>query len=574
MGAGYVFISYSRIDSSFVGELADHLAAHQIPTWFDRRISPGEYWSREIEAAIDSCSAFIMVMSRSARASRWVALELNHSASRNKKIIPLLLNGEVFFELNTIEYEDVSDGSMPTPRTMSLLKVLTDEGAPLAPMIRPTPMLPSPPFASKVWHVPPRNSLFTGREEILRAIGHHRRAAVGSITALCGPGGVGKSSIAVEYAYSQSAEFELVWWMDAGPSSSVHEQLAAMAHSLGLVEDFTELSSAAARTRNYLRRHGNWLIAMEDASNADKVLGMLPYGTGQILITSRDSRFHEIGTVIDVRTFSRQESVAFLKAQLPVLSDTEADALAAAVGDLPLAAAQAGGFMRETGASAGEYLDALEGHASDLLQLGRPANYPRSVATVIARSVDELRNIDPLALKMLKLCAFLAPEPIPVAWMLQAPSGTFSDALNASAPRKIQLRASVGQLVRLGLARLVDVDSAFVIHRITRAVVRDLLGAADRDVLHETVLRLLLTAQLDDLSNVENWALSAAIAAHIRYLGQVNADDAHYVNSQEFRTLLLDVARYLEVSGQGDLAQTLAGHAYTSWSRRLASALR
>jgi len=56
------------------------------------------------------------------------------------------------------------------------------------------------------------------------------------------------------------------------------------------------------------------------------------------------------------------------------LSDADADQLAGQLGDLPLAVAQAAGFMAETGMPAPQYLGLLRTRAGQLLAEGVPGS--------------------------------------------------------------------------------------------------------------------------------------------------------------------------------------------------------
>lgn len=85
------------------------------------------------------------------------------------------------------------------------------------------------PRRESVWNVPARNALFTGRESMLGAM--RRSLQSGMVQALCGMGGIGKTALAIEYAYRWAAEYSLVWWIPAVPPASVLDKLAQLARA-------------------------------------------------------------------------------------------------------------------------------------------------------------------------------------------------------------------------------------------------------------------------------------------------------------------------------------------------------
>ncbi|MFF5981724.1 tetratricopeptide repeat protein [Streptomyces olindensis] len=87
------------------------------------------------------------------------------------------------------------------------------------------------------------------------------------------------------------------------------------------------------------------------------------------------------------------------------------------------------------------------------------------VATLWQLSVDRLRREQPQAVELLRLCALLAPEPIPLALFTRGP-----ESLIAAAADPLAWDATVGSLAGLGLAR--REDSALVLHRLVQAAVR------------------------------------------------------------------------------------------------------
>ena len=95
------------------------------------------------------------------------------------------------------------------------------------------------------------------------------------------------------------------------------------------------------------------------------------------------------------------------------MSEADAERVAAALGDLPLAVSQAGAYLAETGTAVEEYLRLLQTRAADVLAQGAPITYPASLAASYQLAFDQLMVEEPAALELLLLAAYLAPEPIP-----------------------------------------------------------------------------------------------------------------------------------------------------------------
>ena len=116
---------------------------------------------------------------------------------------------------------------------------------------------------------------------------------------------------------------------------------------------------------------------------------------------------------VEVDVLARPESVTLLQSRVAGLGDADAGQLGGQLGDLPLALAQAGAFMAETGMPVAQYRRLLDTQAGQLLALGGPGSYPRSLAAASGLIADRLAGDDPAAAELANLCAFLAPEPIP-----------------------------------------------------------------------------------------------------------------------------------------------------------------
>src|SRR4051794_37824062 len=108
--SGYVFISYSHSDTTYVERLEKFLRQRGVETWLDRELVGGDQWNSVLEERIDSCAAFLVVMSDRAKKSDWVLREVTHALDRSKPVLPLLLSGNGLFSLNHIQSENVLQG--------------------------------------------------------------------------------------------------------------------------------------------------------------------------------------------------------------------------------------------------------------------------------------------------------------------------------------------------------------------------------------------------------------------------------------------------------------------------------
>ena len=85
-----VFISYSRRDIEFVQRLAEDLQAAGLTVWYDLSgLDGGTQWGIEIQSAIEKSQYFLVVLSPSSLASKWVQREFLYAEDFEIKVIPL-----------------------------------------------------------------------------------------------------------------------------------------------------------------------------------------------------------------------------------------------------------------------------------------------------------------------------------------------------------------------------------------------------------------------------------------------------------------------------------------------------
>jgi hypothetical protein len=449
-------------------------------------------------------------------------------------------------------------------------------------LLAPRPRLPG--YRPDIWNVPVRDDMFVGRDEALIALRESMlRGGRVAVEGLYGMGGVGKTRLALEYAYRFGSDYDLVWWVAADRPALVGDQLAGLAVRLGLVGPETDTGTAATVARTYLRRQRGWLLVFDNAESAEALAPWLPGGDGHTIITSRTSGWAMLAAPLEVDLLSRAESVLLLRRRYPDLTVVEASRLAAVLGDLPLAVVLAVGFLAETRTRPGDYLTELAQHVADVLDEHRAVNYPHALAGAIATTSSWLATGDPLALAVVRVCAFLAPRPVPVVLLtLIDPEVTAGDrhplaALEGIADGTAQLHRSIGRLQRLGFVQVERVskmgvgvgdplngsNGALSLHRLVAAILRDHLGPDRREAVRAHVDALLAAADPGDPTDARRWGGWTLLLPHL-----YAAEPAHS-ESPALRATAVSAARALLARGDVRAARDLVDQLHRRWLERL-----
>ena len=449
----------------------------------------------------------------------------------------------------------------------------TDKPAELSPSNIADP--PSPVEAAiPLWNVPyRRNHFFTGREDILTylrdALISQHPVALAQPQAISGLGGIGKTQTAVEYAYRYREGYDAVLWARADSYDVLVSDFLLIAALLNLPErNDQDQSKVVKAVIHWFDTHDQWLLILDNADNIEMVNEFVPStGKGHVLLTTRA---HSTGTVaqrIELEKMDREEGTLFLlrrtkslKGNAPLESITEtvrhqAQAIAEAADDLPLALDQAGAYIEETGCSLADYLKFYKTRRNRMLRIrGRDATgHPEPVATTWSLSFEKVEQANPAAAELLRLCAFLHPDAIPQS-MIVAGASELGAVLQPIAEDEFDLNEAIGELHKYSLVKRDSEAKLLNIHRLVQLVVKDGLDREERRKWAERTVRMVNRA-FPDPQKVDMWPICQQYLSQVQVC--VELIEQWHILFPEVGRMLHQAGSYLSLRGQYTEAEPL-----------------
>lgn len=372
----------------------------------------------------------------------------------------------------------------------------------------PSPTLPGNlPLGS---YIPfPRNHNFTGRVDDLRSLkdsllADHQPGVIINQT-VTGMGGIGKTQLAVEFAYQYGHLFKGVHWLDLRDPQAFTSQIALCGEKMGLPNWPEKHPEQVALTLHEWKRDVPRLLILdnfEDPESANDVLAELQHSGLRLLITSRRIDWNSgLGfKPLSLDEFKPEESRDFLRKYLPAnrATDEELNTLATHLGHLPLALELAGRYLeKHPRLKISAYLEQLKNvleHAS--MQNWKPeqkslTGHDLSLLQTFALSWEQIK--DENTKRLFITCGYCAPNtPIPDS-ILNAVLGEQADSCDEC----------LAELVGLGLLKGGE-DNSPMIHPLLASYARGLAGENDG----------ILKSLVDALGELTFDALTSGIPAN------------------------------------------------------------
>jgi len=425
----------------------------------------------------------------------------------------------------------------------------------------------APTEESSLWTVPyARNPHFTGRDDLLQQLGQLfaaenseqsmsiHQAALTQTQAITGLGGIGKTQIAIEYAYRarMQGRFRHTLWISAASEETILTSFVELARlfmpNLVEQEETNQRTIVAALLRWLEHCMQPWLLIFDNADDLSLIQPYLPrWGNGRILLTTRAHAVGAFASSLEVDTMGVMEATHLLlrrahrfSANSPEELD-EAIRLVTALAQFPLAIDQAGAYIEETGCTLSTYLQLYQRYRLALLARRgwQATGYPESVVTTWSLSFAQVERTNPAAAELLQLCAFLAPDHIPEELLTEgAPHWPL--ALRDAVTHLLSFNQMLETLLAFSLVKRLSEDRMLSLHRLVQIVQLERMEAEAHLTWAQHLVRAMHAVFPQDTQDVTTWPRCQ------RYLEQVEACD---VLIQRHHLLLPEAAELLDRAG-------------------------
>lgn len=248
--------------------------------------------------------------------------------------------------------------------------------------------------------------------------------------------------------------------------------MAEAAYRLGVADPGEDPAVAARRLRDHLQaRTAPGLLVLDNATDPVALALLLPATRAvRVLVSTNDQAVAELGIPVVVGTYTRSESLGFLTERTSRNDPAGAGDLAEALGDLPLALAQAAAVIRAHQIPYATYLERWSRLDATALLPARPGQpYPRGTAEAVLLSLQAYQDAcsDPQqGLAFATLIAVLAPDGVH--------HGLLDHCVGfGPSHRPLDIDALVEAGTRFALVARAGAGDTLVMHRLTARVIRD-----------------------------------------------------------------------------------------------------
>lgn len=408
-------------------------------------------------------------------------------------------------------------------------------------------------------------------EEVRRGLVHNGKAAI-----VKGQGGIGKSSLAREYARQHAGDYDGVIWVDAETETGLIAGLKRLAPHIEVAGLDQMAEPDQARTLlEALPTKGRWLVIYDNVEQEAKLKGWWPPEGVHLVITSRSMDWSGGVSEVAPETLrcenAEDDGPQLLMSEAQQFDDPEgAVALARELDGLPLALVVAGALARE-----GQSFAEVQGEIEAVLAKVETLDHGGSVLAVIEVSYNRL-GVD--ARRVVDLFAWFAPEGLSAQLLTDVPGSErlavylepIDEDLRALCGDPGRVTAALRELASRSL--ITRGDGGYDMHRLTADALRALQGAQMVEaaaVLGAAVLAAGYPGGAESPEHSGSWSKCRRLTPHVLAYRRAVAQDAPVIPAVHY--LYNQASIYLQEQAQFDPALDLARESLRLTQARLGS---
>ncbi len=347
------------------------------------------------------------------------------------------------------------------------------------------------------------NRWFIGRNDILEhlyTVFHDENSPVPLV--LSGLSGIGKTQTAIEYAYRYRDSYQAVLWASAESLETLHSDFMEIARELNLPEmSVKDQKIVVLAVKRWLETNTRWLLILDNVSNLGEIQNVLPGNNkGHVLLTTQAQDTGGIAQRIEVTKMSADESALFLLRRAgklapgaPLTVATQEDQVSAEeiaielLDGVPLALEQAGAYIEANKCSLSNYIDLYKKNNAELLKQykGFVSKHP-PIATTLSLSIEQVEVANPAAADLLRICAFLYPDDIPLEIIAERTRDKdghtiLGQKLYTCVADALKLNRAIEELLKFSLVQRNQAsENTLTIHRLVQTVLLTRMKNVDK----------------------------------------------------------------------------------------------
>jgi len=591
-----LFYAYAHEDEALRNELDKHLSLLQrqgiITAKHDRLIVPGADWTQVLDHFLNEADIILLLISSDFLASDYCyGMEMQRAFKRHQndeaRVIPILLRPVDWQSAPFHTLQVLPTNEKPVTSWSNLDAAFADIATGIRQAIKERSLASttdSPHTAALIWNIPfPRNLFFTGRDDLLtaleRALQADQTTALSQPQAMSGLGGVGKTQVAVEYAYRRAQDYEAVLWISAASRETLLSGFASLTSLLQLPERYeSDQQKCVGAVQRWLQRRSRWLLILDNADDLSLLPDFFPSGQlkGHILLTTRAYALGGLANRIEVDTLDQTTGTflllhraGLLSLELPLEQARDEDRLDAQqiwqeLGGLPLALDQAGAYIEETQCGLPNYLRLFRTHRSLLLKQrgGVLRTHPDSVYTTFTLAVKAVAQRHPATEDLLWVCALMHPDAIPEEVFLQGASHLGS-RLELACGSPQDWNALLGTASAYSLLKRQPREQTLSVHRLMQAVLQEHIPEHERVQWTHRIISALDRVLPEN--EYAKWSMCERLVPHIL---NIEEHTHAWENAPlELASLLHRTAYYLSLRARYKQAEPLYQRALSIWEQ-------